>query len=158
MVQKFLSVFLILVINFTFLFSQSNTNNLRYKGMYTISGEKRSLLTGEYKNKNKKNTDVEIKIYDNYILVGNKRCNYVDTDEFGSRMYNSDSFEILGFTITETYFVKDGYNIELLETYNSDQGLTGSEIYEYKVTKKTSKPATSRRSPKPVTKSKVRHR
>lgn len=114
-----------------YLSSGSNSSELLYKGLYTISSQGRSQTTGGYTGIAGSDMETEIEIYDDHIMVGTTECTFSKVSG-GERAYSSRGWGINGWHTYSTYYVDSNYNIRRVDTSSSQ---FGTDWFEYEVAK-----------------------
>lgn len=117
--------------SFPYLSSGSNSSELLYKGLYTISSQGRSLTTGGYTGIAGPDMETEIEIYDDHIMVGTTECTFSKVSG-GERAFSSRGWGINGWHTYSTYYVDSNYNIRRVDTSSSQ---FGTDWFEYEVAK-----------------------
>ena len=109
----------------------SESQELRYKGIYTISSQGRDQTTGGYTGVAGPDFETEIEIYDDYIVVSGTKCKFSRTYN-GERVYKSTGLSFGDITNQDSYYVDKFYNIRKVSTLSSN---LGTNWFEYNVTK-----------------------
>lgn len=113
--------------------SSTNSDNqeLRYKGIYTISSQGREQSTGGYTGVAGPDFETEIEIYDDYITVSGTKCRFSRISK-GERVYNATGLSYGNFSNQDSYYVDGNYNIRKVSSLSGPYGVN---FFEYNVAK-----------------------